>query len=978
MRKAAALALLICLVATAPAVWAQSSGTVYGVVSDESGAVLPGATVTLSGVTGTRSTVSGAQGEYRVLNIDPGSYTLSAGMTGFVTMTRNVTVNLGSNLALDFGMKVRQIEETVTVTGEAPVVDTKRVGTSTTLTKEELSQVPQSRDPWAVLKSVPGVIVDRVSIAGNEAGQQSMFVGKGASNLDTTYSVDGVTVTDSSCGGCSPSYYDFDAFEEIKVDTGGNDLKVATGGVGINFVTKRGTNNFHGSVHSFFSHDKLQSGNVPDALRGDPRLQGSDKAQHIDQINDYGADIGGPIIKDKLWFWGSYGKNDIRLRRFNQTQDKTLLPNWNAKVNWQASQNDMVSFFFFNGAKEKFGRSLGFAGNEPDGILVDQGNFYAEEGCGLPCGLHGLFKVEDNHIFSPNFFVNVKYAFYNWGYGFSPRGGMDESPGVDTNTDTAYGSLLQFTSLRPWHVANIDTNLFKNANGGTHEFKFGFGYRRNPTTSTTTYAGTGVIARDSGGGVGYALVTRPRLADFISQDFNAYVGDTFTKGRVTVNAGVRWGRETAKNRDSSVPGNPLFPEQVPGISIDSSNLVGIKWNNFSPRVAATMALDDNRKTVARVSYARYAGALNAIDVFSENAAGAYYPYLAYNWVDLNGDHQAQRNEVLVDDGVAYSNVIDPANPTGNSTPDRIDPDYKANIDHEFIVGVDRELMPNLALNVAYTWRRSNRITAWNPRNGLVSDNYSANERVTLQALERTFVAQTFTPDGNLVAANPGRIVTNRPDYHRGYNGFELSLIKRLSNKWMARAAFSYMDWKEHFDGPASVQNPTSTEPRDGTHGGPLIDGGPVALRSYGDKGDVYFNSKWQFNASALYQLPAGFEVAGNVYGRQGNPFVAIMRLPTGNDGNLRALATPALDTIRLDNLWTFDLRAAKNMRLGPTVTLGLTLDVFNVFNRSTVLQRTRQVNALDDQDNQIVSNAFFQPLELLNPRIARIGVRLGF
>ena len=119
-------------------------------------------------------------------------------------------------------------------------------------------------------------------------------------------------------------------------------------------MTKRGTNAFHGSVRSFLSHDDLQSSNLPDELVGDPRLAGNDKAEPHRPDQRLGRRLSRAVIKDKLWFWGSYGQNDIRLVRLNQTKDKTLLKNWNAKLNWQASAKDMVSFFWFNGAKEKY------------------------------------------------------------------------------------------------------------------------------------------------------------------------------------------------------------------------------------------------------------------------------------------------------------------------------------------------------------------------------------------------------------------------------------------------------------------------------------------------------------------------------------------------------------------------------------------------------------------------------------------------
>src|SRR5262249_12348047 len=195
--------------------------------------------------------------------------------------------------------------------------------------------------------------------AGQVDGQQANFAGKGAQFTDTMWNLDGVVITDTTSYGASSEYFDFDAFDQINVTTGGGDLKVQTGGVGINFVTKRGTNDFHGSARGFLASNKLQSSNLPDPLANHPRILNpgaipgtkgttfSDNADHTDQISDYGAELSGPIVKDKLWFWGAYGKNDIRIARLNQTKDKTLLKNWNAKLNWQASPNDMVSLFWF-------------------------------------------------------------------------------------------------------------------------------------------------------------------------------------------------------------------------------------------------------------------------------------------------------------------------------------------------------------------------------------------------------------------------------------------------------------------------------------------------------------------------------------------------------------------------------------------------------------------------------------------------------
>src|SRR5262245_19441157 len=333
MTRVLCLTLALLTSALAPGASAQiATGNIYGTVADQQGGVLPGVDVTLTAVSiggQPRTTVTDAQGHFRFINLDPGTYKVSTNLSGFNKMERDVIVTTGVNADISFQMGVKSVEETVTVTAETPVVDVKKIGTITTLTQEELQSTPQSKDPWAMLKTVPGVIVDRVNVGGNESGQQSGFVGKGALATDTMWNLDGVVITDTTSGGASSSYFDFDVFDEVAVNTGGNDLKVQTGGIRINFVTRRDTNQFKRSFKYNIDGDSLESMNLPDELKGDPLLLGSDKANHTDKIYDIGFDVGGPILKNKLWFWGSYGKNDIKIIRLTQTTDETILKNVN-------------------------------------------------------------------------------------------------------------------------------------------------------------------------------------------------------------------------------------------------------------------------------------------------------------------------------------------------------------------------------------------------------------------------------------------------------------------------------------------------------------------------------------------------------------------------------------------------------------------------------------------------------------------------
>jgi hypothetical protein len=962
---------LALLLGAVPMLWAQAStGNIYGSVLDASGAVLPGASVSLTGATtGGRAAQSGPQGEFRFLNLDPGTYKLTVTMAGFATSAREIVVTTGQSVNLSFSMKVAGTAEQVTVLAETPVVDTKRVGTATTLTKEELAQVPQSRDPWAVLKTIPGVIVDRVNVGGNESGQQSGFVSKGSLASDTQWNLDGVVITDFNSNGASSSYYDFDAFEEINVTTGGGDLKVATGGIGINFVTKRGTNAFHGSARSFLANHKLQSSNTPDEV-----LAFQSDSNHTDQILDYGFDLGGPILKDKLWFWGSYGRNDIRIARFTQTKDRTILKNMNAKLNWQASGNDMISLFWFNGAKVKIGRDPGVVTNEPESFLWNQGNFYPEEGCGMPCGLHGLWKAEWNHTFGPNFNLNAKYAYYGWGYGFDAgaNGGQsDLNGGWSFDTNTAYGAYNYFTARKPWHNVNVDGSYFAHGMGGQHEFKFGFAYRKDPARTTTTYAGNQTPGIDNGGGDTVAQIWRQRNVRFTEKAASGYFGDTFSKGRMTLSAGVRYDYQHAFNEASTATANPLFPNILPELVYDGGGPT-ITWKDFSPRLSTNIALDQAKKTVLRASYARYAGQLFPNDVTTANPVGGYSTFIAYRWNDRNKDHFVSKDEVLLNEGVLYYNNVDPANPTATTSPNKIDPNYHASHDNEIVLGIDREVGGSFALGAAYTWRKVTDVSSWFPRIGMTSADYTPNAPVT----QNGFTAQTFSPNpAKIAASNSGRILTNRPDYSTGYNGLEFTMVKRMSNKWFARAAFSLMDWHENV-GPGGIQNPTRTDVTGGQGGaaqdgrsGPQVDGGQIAPRSGGSgKGDLFYNARWQFVLNGLYQLPANFEVGTSIFGRQGYVYPVILRLNAGGDGAQRAMATPTLDTTRYDTLWDADFRLANKIKLGSRSSMEITADLFNAFNSGTILQRNRQANA----------SAFRSPTDVLSPRILRIGVRLNF
>ena len=982
------LLILAWLVLASAGVYAQqSTGNVLGTVTDASGAVLPGATIAISGEAGTRTTVSGADGTFRFLNMDYGDYKVTVSLQGFGTATRSVTIVTGASATLAVSLAVGGKTETVEVSGEAPLVDVTKRGTGATISNEQLRDVPNSRDPWGIMRNVPGAMIDRVNIAGNENGQQANIAGKGSTASQVTWNLDGLVITDMSATGSSPTYFDFDAFQEINVSTGGGDLTQQTGGFGLGFVTKRGTNTFHGGARYIATDDQWSSSNISPELLAEinkggtaNRLAGGvdycapdagqarEKADHIYRIKDYGFDLGGPIIKDKLWFYGTYGKQDVKLCRLNGTTDATLLPSYNAKLNWQADANTMVTAYYFLGAKKKFGRAVGYPVNETDSFLWNQDNAYTEGG--MP---DGLSKLEINHTFSPNFFASVKAAYYDTGFTLAARGGDAQSYVIDYDNSQATGSYLTYVGRRPQKTANVDASYFFQGLGGNNQLKFGFGYRVATTNDTTHYNGNQLAGIVSGGPYS-AYVHRDAAPHNEGRYTSAYVGDVLTRNRLTVNLGVRYDGQNAKNLPTAIPANKSLPALAPAVDYPGNDSPLIDFKNFSPRAGFSYALNESRKTVVRGSYANYAAQLSYGNV---NAAGVPAGYLAYGWHDTNGDRVVQPNEVDVAGGVLYTYNINPNNRTGIA-PGRIDPDLKNQRDNEVVLGIDRELGANLAIGAAYTFRTTKDLS-YTP---LLSAPCAVGASCSIinpgqyvrgtDLSARGYTVQRYTAPGALVSAGGnGRYRTNFDGYSRKYNGLELTAKKRMSNKWAANLALSWNNWTEDYADSNRVAiglangtgsgNPTATDTA------PLVDGGPVSILSGGSgKASFYSSFKWQVYADALVNLPWSLNLSTAVFGRQGGIYPINITNTLGADGSQRILAG-AVDANRYDTLWNLDFRLARNSKVGR-VTITPSVELFNALNNDVVLSRARNANAA----------SLGRVEEVISPRILRLGARLSF
>jgi hypothetical protein len=927
------------------------TGRVDVTIEDATGGRLPGVDVQLKGPVN-QSQVTDTNGQVHFLNLTVGTYEVSANLTGFKPYKNSdVVVAAGAATPLLARMVIATAQETVYVTAASPIVDTKKTGTSTTVTLEELQNIPSGRDPWVVMQTVPGIIVDRVNVGGSESGQQSGYQAKGARGSDATWNLDGVPITDMAATGATPAYYDFDMFQEMNVTTGGSDLTSSTGGVHLNLVLKSGTNVPHGSSRIYFEDESMQSNNMDETLArnlGSPNGKGN----RIDYYKDYGFELGGPILKDHIWAWGSAAKTDVKNLTIIQTPDRTILKNYAFKAQGQANPNVRGSFTFFRARKEKFGRSA--SATRPPETTVDQGSLGK-----------GFFKGEGNFVVGHTLFLTARVSHYPWGFFLTPEGGLNAQMYQDDG-GVWHGSWSDYRSERPMNTAAGDGSYFV----GRHELKFGFSWRKTEVHSATTYPGNGIITYPNGYPNFIAELDPPNYINARARYVSGWVSDTITLNRLTANLGVRVDRQSDSLLEYSMPGTSIagFAPYLPNLTSPAKNDVFV-WNSASPRLSASYALDSSRRTQVRGSYAMFASQLG--NGSSSFVAVGQYRYIAFDAVDTNGDHIAQPSEIDFS-SLEYWNGFNINNPSALETVNRVG-DYKVPKTHELIVGVDREITPNIGVSAAFTYRRMVDFT-WDPRIGVRSPDY-------IQA--GTF-SGTGLPDGSSYsvpfykvdpatlsdeAAAGGRERVNHDGYHQRYIGVEVSATKRLSNHWMARLGFSSNKHPEFFDDPkTAIQDPTPGPTS------PNVDGGLVVTQSGGSgKSSIYqLLPLYQFIATGLYQAKYGIDIGFNYNLRQGfgQPWYR-SNVATGDYfGTNKSVLVTDVGKHRLSTVNQLDLRVGKAVRV-QRANFHVDLDFFNLFNADTTLGRQYDLRRTG-------ATGFNQVLEIMNPRIMRLGARFNF
>ena len=292
-----------------------------------------------------------------------------------------------------------------------------------------------------------------MNIAGNETGQQASFVAKGARQGDAVWTMDGVPITDMATAGASPTYFDYDAFDEIQISTGGNDIKQATGGVGLNFVVKRGTNQFRGTARGYYTGEDLEATNLPDELVA----RGVTPRRRITTSRSPNS-----VATSAVPSCATSCSSGARLPAGHPSLSPVGARHRPHRAEDLQRQGQLAGDGEGHGQlpvlqrrQDQEGRAPGNALFEPASARYNQGNYYTDN------PLHGLWKWEDNRVLSNNWFLTGKYAYYNTGFTLESIGPLTEQMGISALHGQTFGSTNASYFTRPQHTVNVDSNYFK-------------------------------------------------------------------------------------------------------------------------------------------------------------------------------------------------------------------------------------------------------------------------------------------------------------------------------------------------------------------------------------------------------------------------------------------------------------------------------------------------------------------------------------
>jgi hypothetical protein len=874
--------------------------------------------------------------------VPPGTYELTYELAGFNTLKRSgIQITLGFTATVNGELALATLQETVTVSGASPVIDTTATRVVQTFKLDQLQSIPNARDMWSLLAVTPAVQMGRIDVGGNRAGTQTPYVAYGF-NGQVRVLIEGINTTEGTGG--AGFYFDYSSLEEVFLGTSGQSAEMPNPGVQSQFISKSGGNQFNGEAYLDWYNNSLQGSNIPDEYIAPTAFNNSPIREHsneIDRYYSYSFNVGGPVVRDRLWWFGTYNRqfNAVAQPNFNfdSTFDTQL---WNAigKGTFQVNQKHKIIGYYQWGQKLQPNR-LPFATAVYDS---PEPTFKQDSGS-------WVWKGEWNGTLSDKLYVEARFG--DFGYYFPTIANSEEDYfWRDSGTLAITGAHRKWQLDRDRKQLTGAATYFLDTGAGSHTFKFGGeilqeigweGFEQGVGGNIEHVYNNGrsnqVIFRiptatETGGlGLGKSgALTSASALDVQSFFFN----DTFNAGRLTLNAGVRYDRYSAFLPEQEQLAATVGPVVVGARTFPQQDM--FTWTGFAPRLGVVFDLTGDGRTVLKGNYGFF-WHNPGVGVASSANPNTPGKNATYGWNDVNGDRRWQPGE--------QSNLISQSLEGGVG----LDPDISQPYSHEVSVWLERQLADTLGIRGGFVYKTEDDLfdTSAQPLRGMDAftvpftyvDIGVDGRRGTADDRDIQMLGMPTSLAGQFPATT---IVSNTGEFAR-FKTVELSLNRRYANRWSASIGGAYTMLYNFPSAPQRNPNNPGAEDR----------------------------STWNLKASGSYDAPYGIRLSPVLRHQSGANYARELTISapagliatSGGTGGNRAYADAA-NANREDNIWVFDVRAEKTVNFGDRTRARLFFDLFNITN-SHASETISRATGLGYQ----------KPSAILAPRTARVGVR---
>lgn len=924
------LFLLLFLLVISMSAWSQTTtGSMRGVVNDAEDKPVPGATVTISSdalIGQTRTTYTNEAGVFRFPSLPVGDYTVEVSMEGFdKVQAQNVEVGLDATANVPMNMRMSTVAESITVQGETPLLDTTEVGFSTSYKNEMLEEVPTQRQMADLIQVAPGMSVD----VGDSGSARTIAFG--SNRQSSSWNIDGVEVSGPETGAAWWTVNP-DVIEEIDVKGVGAPAEYGNHlGAVFNVVTKKGGNDFHGQASYFYQNDALTDTNV--------ELPDSPFVFHREKFRNFASQLGGPIVKDKVWFFGAF--QYYRAASTDPGNDPAFAP---------LSKSDQYDLKV-TGLLGKKHELNGFVHQEVFDGPDAPSPFWTTSALSHEGGKNPAWGGGLTSTLTDNMLMELKYAGWWSSDLHDSQTGSFEEPFADY--DSPDGQPRYSGGVGPWNGYTWDYETWRDQFNGKmtyyadnflksqHEFKFGVQWSKGVAQTNAVSVGpTGSYLYKYGGYL-YRGVQDPYQYGGISNDLGFFLDDTVTvNDRLTLNWGVRFDHNTGNipEYDRLTVGEPSFTpagkftktgETIPGVDV-------VDWNLVSPRVGFTYQPRADGRSILHASFGVY---------YDHNVIG--------NWDAPAPDLPTFRLYSV--DPVTLQNIELIDEITSSNT--EFDPDLKAPTTLQYAIGFDHQLSNTMAAGVQYVYKDTKDLVGWQILGGTWEqvtgvDPFTGREFTLLSQVENPTLRKSNDP-GNF----PG---SEGLDYAQKYHGVVLTLDKRFSDKWGLNASYTWSRSTGLIPRMLSQQqfnpfygNKDGADPNNFINADSFLQGDrPHMFRVQA----VFFRLPWDLTAATSVELSSG-----RAHNRQ-------FRFGGLGQGTAIVIMEPAGDPLRFSPIQNVDVQVGKRIYVTEDVAIRLEAWVYNLLNSDQELS----FNSLRLQE----AGTTFVPDTWVQPR--RLQLRVGF